>query len=438
MNPRVPEALDAICMKALAQDREKRYRSAGEVRTALEGYLQSTGRPLGAAQLSQFMRILFPPDKDPVRQRIDKLLADAPVVEVKRVVTQPAMPALLSQQPLPVTMSSSPAPVEPSPVYYDDERTNVVDTTMLVDDVPDPVTLHGQQRPLSKGPAHLRSVGVADVVSLPGQRPISSSSPSSSPSLTARSPRAPAGLTDMTFDDLQVRTTPGGAASDDATATLQVKKPSAVPARQPPATTTLSRAAVATVDLDVDMDIDIAAALAEADEADELATVNVPGPMSAMKTGLMKGPDNSVDSVAAALGYGFSVDDDVGPPPPLESSMPTKRQQIRTELDEPIAAPFAPVPPSSSPAAAPPPAWTSPSPSLPAEPAWSPPPTSAPPTFIERADDAPFEMLEAPLLLTSAPPSLGLRLAMLGFGVVTGLIVVIVFLAVTGQLAKIV
>ena len=47
-------------------------------------------------------------------------------------------------------------------------------------------------------------------------------------------------------------------------------------------------------------------------------------------------------------------------------------------------------------------------------------------------------MLEAPLLLTSAPPSLGLRLAMLGFGVVTGLIVVIVFLAVTGQLAKIV
>jgi serine/threonine-protein kinase len=77
VNNRVPEQLDAICMKALAQDRDKRYRSAGEVRIALEAYLQSTGRPLGPVQLGQFMRILFPPDKDPVRQRIDKLIADA-------------------------------------------------------------------------------------------------------------------------------------------------------------------------------------------------------------------------------------------------------------------------------------------------------------------------------------------------------------------------
>ncbi|HEY4222428.1 MAG TPA: serine/threonine-protein kinase, partial [Myxococcota bacterium] len=66
VNPRVPPVLDEICMKALAQDRDKRYRSAGEVRAALDAYLSSTGRPLGAPQLAQFMRILFPPDKDPV------------------------------------------------------------------------------------------------------------------------------------------------------------------------------------------------------------------------------------------------------------------------------------------------------------------------------------------------------------------------------------
>ena len=77
VNPRVPPALDQICMKALAQDRDKRFRTAGEVRAALEGYLTSTGRPLGPPQLSQFMRILFPTDKDPIRQRIDKLLSEA-------------------------------------------------------------------------------------------------------------------------------------------------------------------------------------------------------------------------------------------------------------------------------------------------------------------------------------------------------------------------
>lgn len=80
LNPRVPPALDEICMRALQQDRDKRYRTAGEVRAALEAYLQSTGRQLGAPQLAQFMRILFPPGTDPVAQRIEALLAAAPPV----------------------------------------------------------------------------------------------------------------------------------------------------------------------------------------------------------------------------------------------------------------------------------------------------------------------------------------------------------------------
>ena len=80
LNPRVPPALDEICMRALQQDRDKRYRTAGEVRAALEAYLQSTGRQLGAPQLAQFMRILFPPGTDPVAQRIEALLAAVPPV----------------------------------------------------------------------------------------------------------------------------------------------------------------------------------------------------------------------------------------------------------------------------------------------------------------------------------------------------------------------
>jgi serine/threonine-protein kinase len=79
LNPRIPPAIDAICMKALAQDRNDRYRTAGDVRTALDGYLASTGRPLGPPQLSQFMHLLFPADTDPVRARINQMLADAPL-----------------------------------------------------------------------------------------------------------------------------------------------------------------------------------------------------------------------------------------------------------------------------------------------------------------------------------------------------------------------
>ncbi len=424
VNPRVPETLDAICMKALAQDREKRYRSAGEVRAALEAYLQSTGRPLGPVQLSQFMRILFPPDKDPVRQRIDKLLADAPAVEIKR---SPTMPPTASPMTVPLSV---PAPVkEPEPVYYDDEKTNIVGGGLPDHgSSPDPVTLQGVQRPPSKaaGPAHLRSVGVVGVASNPAGRPV----------------RSPA-IADMTFEDLQLRTTPGGQRSsgDDAAPTLQVKQPAAP---------------IGSIEIDDDMgelDLDedngaaaLAAALAEADELD---TINVPGPMNSrtgrMSTGLNSAPQNSVDSVAAALGYGFSVsDDDVGPPPPLDSSLP-QRRPAATEIDAPPTLQTSP----------PPPAWSSlpPLPSSPVvpEPTRPPPPFDPPPppsfdppppsSWSSASPVAPpvpaFD--PGPQAAAAVPgPGLGLRLAMFGFGVVSGLILLVVFLVATGQLARII
>ena len=408
VNPRVPETLDAICMKALAQDREKRYRSAGEVRVALEAYLQSTGRPLGPVQLSQFMRILFPPDKDPVRQRIDKLLADAPAVEVKRSPTMPPMSA-----PLPVLAMAPVVVQEPEPVYYDDEKTNIVDGA-LPDHAssPDPVTLQGQPRPPNRGsagPAHLRLMGVPGVESSPGGRPV----------------RSPA-TSDMTFGDLQLRTTPGHKSNnDDGQPTMPLKRPPA--------------AAPGSIDIDEDMGVDdIAAALAEADELD---TVNVPGPMKSSRTSINSAPSNSVDSVAAALGYGFSADDDVGPPPPpLESSSPQRRPS-RTELDElVVTVPSSPppawssLPPLPSSPAAPVPAAPARAPAPSFEPPWSPPPISAPPTFIERAPDPE----SAYATVGAAPgPGIGLRLAMLGFGAVSGLIILVVILTATGQLARI-
>lgn len=437
VNNRVPEALDAICMKALAQDREKRYRSAGEVRVALEGYLQSTGRPLGPAQLSQFMRILFPPDKDPVRQRIDKLLADAPAVEVKRSPTLPPM-----QAPLPVPaavtttpLSKAPAPVsvsEPDPVYIDDEKTNIVTTTppMEASSAPDPVTLNTSRPAASRtgGPAHLRSMGVADV-SLPSGTPVSVPPPS----------RPSPAMADMTFDDLQLRTVPGEAA------------PPTMPVKRPP-----PRAPAASIEIDDDFgDIDVAGALAESDELD---TIDVPAPMAANRTGVTAARANSVEAVAAAL-HGFTTDDnDVGPPPPLEASLPTPRPP-RTELDEPMVTvpsspppawsslpplPSAPVvqPPAPPAAFAPPPAsfGAPPEPPAPAPPSWSPMPPSAPPTFVERGGLERGAQERVPTAITAAPdrPGLGLRLAMLGFGALTGCAIVLVALAATGTLSRIV
>jgi serine/threonine-protein kinase len=74
-NPRIPKALESICMTCLAQDREQRYQTAGEVRTALESYLIGTKRTIGAAQLSQFMGYLFPPETDKIRARIEGMIA---------------------------------------------------------------------------------------------------------------------------------------------------------------------------------------------------------------------------------------------------------------------------------------------------------------------------------------------------------------------------
>jgi serine/threonine protein kinase len=183
VNNRVPEPLDAICMKALAQDRDKRYRSAGEVRIALEQYLQGTGRPLGPVQLGQFMRILFPPDKDPVRQRIDKLLADAPPDPAGASAPSAGASPLAPPLPSAAGSSSAPAPVlPPSPlragprpvttvpdpvvVEEDNEKTNIVphrpEPVVAAPRAPNPVAPPpvNVPRPKAPSPPHLRSVGI--------------------------------------------------------------------------------------------------------------------------------------------------------------------------------------------------------------------------------------------------------------------------------------
>jgi serine/threonine protein kinase len=209
VNERVPPVLDEICMRALAQDRDKRYRSAGEVRAALEAYLASTGRPLGAPQLAQFMKILFPADKDPVRQRIDQLLASAPVFEAQK---SKGTPRTISVPQVPV--------VAPSPVPSDEDRTAIVpperrqdaaasEAPAAVEMPTSPVRIGAASpaRPVGgAAPAHLRSVGVsADIPDVSNPR-------GRMPDATLEAPRPVTGNVQRSVDDgrTQVNAQVGG------------------------------------------------------------------------------------------------------------------------------------------------------------------------------------------------------------------------------------
>jgi serine/threonine-protein kinase len=58
VNPRVPEALDRVIMKALAREPEERYQDAGQMQRGLERFLRERP-PVSARDLARFMELLF-------------------------------------------------------------------------------------------------------------------------------------------------------------------------------------------------------------------------------------------------------------------------------------------------------------------------------------------------------------------------------------------
>jgi serine/threonine-protein kinase len=65
----VPKELERIIEKALAKDREQRYRSCRELQAEIERFLLRYGEPVGSAQLAELVRSLTPPEPagSPVR-----------------------------------------------------------------------------------------------------------------------------------------------------------------------------------------------------------------------------------------------------------------------------------------------------------------------------------------------------------------------------------
>lgn len=58
VNPRIPESLERIAMKALERDPDQRYQDAAEMGRALERFLREQ-QPLSATELARFMELLF-------------------------------------------------------------------------------------------------------------------------------------------------------------------------------------------------------------------------------------------------------------------------------------------------------------------------------------------------------------------------------------------
>jgi serine/threonine protein kinase len=73
LDPELPEELEAIILKALHKDRERRYQSAGQIQADIEGYLQRENAVVMPSQLSQFMVETFPPGTDKDRETYHSL-----------------------------------------------------------------------------------------------------------------------------------------------------------------------------------------------------------------------------------------------------------------------------------------------------------------------------------------------------------------------------
>ena len=58
INPRVPEALDRVIMKALAREPDERYQDAGQMQRGLERFLRERP-PVTARDLARFLELLF-------------------------------------------------------------------------------------------------------------------------------------------------------------------------------------------------------------------------------------------------------------------------------------------------------------------------------------------------------------------------------------------
>jgi serine/threonine protein kinase len=110
LRPDLPEALVAIVAKALARDRDKRFRSAAEMGAALQAFQGNLPEATSATQVSRFLIDLFGPEA--ARSKTDiPTLTRLDLAAVVATPTPRMLPATDPQLPLPRRRGRTPSPV---------------------------------------------------------------------------------------------------------------------------------------------------------------------------------------------------------------------------------------------------------------------------------------------------------------------------------------
>lgn len=102
--PGLPPMLDAIVLRALEKDRDRRYPSVAALRLLLEEYLSELA-PVGAFHLEAQMEQLFPVDTDPIRQKLSALLG----LPTEEIVASLSNESTVVPRPTPAALAT-PAP----------------------------------------------------------------------------------------------------------------------------------------------------------------------------------------------------------------------------------------------------------------------------------------------------------------------------------------
>jgi eukaryotic-like serine/threonine-protein kinase len=74
IEPTIPPDLEIVCLELLQRNPEDRPPTAGDVGTELEAFLNGSNLAVGTLQLADYMSDLFPLDRDPERQEMQRVL----------------------------------------------------------------------------------------------------------------------------------------------------------------------------------------------------------------------------------------------------------------------------------------------------------------------------------------------------------------------------
>ncbi|MFK7985996.1 MAG: serine/threonine protein kinase [Sandaracinaceae bacterium] len=107
--PHVPEALNAIVLKALERDVEKRYASAREMGMALRAFLAKSGEMVGPPEIGHLMGALFPEERRGRMRLVDEARTVSDASGIRGALAAPAP----SPRPPPIPAPPVAATVQP-------------------------------------------------------------------------------------------------------------------------------------------------------------------------------------------------------------------------------------------------------------------------------------------------------------------------------------